>query len=159
LPHPEGKLISLDEWASVRAGLHTEGHTIVFTNGCFDLLHPGHIHVLTEAKKLGDLLVLGLNSDASVRRLKGNDRPVDKIHTRIAKLEALSPIDHVIVFEQDTPTIVIKRIRPDILVKGCDYSLDKIVGREIVESYGGTVRTVPFLEGHSTSGTIGTKKL
>ena len=108
---------------------------------------------------MGDLLIVGLNSDASVRRLKGSDRPVDKLDARIAKLETLSPIDNIIVFEQDTPTIVIERIRPDILVKGCDYSLDQIVGREIVESYGGTVRTVPFLEGHSTSGTIGTKKL
>ena len=149
-------MISLDEWASIRAA--ADNRTTVFTNGCFDLLHLGHIHVLTEAAKLGDLLVVGLNSDASVRRLKGSDRPVDNLDTRIAKLEALSPIDHIIVFEQDKPTTVIERIRPDILVKGGDYSLDQIVGREIVESYGGIIRTVPFLKGHSTSGTIGSGK-
>jgi D-beta-D-heptose 7-phosphate kinase/D-beta-D-heptose 1-phosphate adenosyltransferase len=107
---------------------------------------------------MGDLLIVGLNSDASVRRLKGSDRPVDKLDARIAKLETLSPIDNIIVFEQDTPTIVIERIRPDILVKGGDYGLDQIVGREIVECYGGIVRTVPFLEGHSTTDTISSKQ-
>lgn len=134
--------------------------TIVLTNGCFDLLHPGHIHTLTESARLGDLLVVALNSDASVRRLKGEGRPVDPLIDRIDKLSALEVVDHIVVFEQDTPVELIERLQPDILVKGGDYALSEIVGRDLVESYGGRVTTVPFLEGHSTSGqlrgTVGT---
>lgn len=131
---------------------------MVFTNGCFDLLHTGHIHVLTEASKLGDALVVGLNSDASVQRLKGDGRPADTLSARITNLAALSSVDYIIVYEQDTPTTLIEQIMPDILVKGGDYRLEQIVGREIVESYGGSVRTVPFLEGYSTTHTIGSQR-
>jgi D-beta-D-heptose 7-phosphate kinase / D-beta-D-heptose 1-phosphate adenosyltransferase len=123
---------------------------VVLTNGCFDLLHFGHIHTITESAKLGTLVV-ALNSDASIRRLKGDGRPVDDLDRRAQKLTQLGNIDYIVVFEEDTPRALIERLKPDVLVKGGDYALDEIVGRELVESYGGSVTTVSYLEGHSTS--------
>ena len=128
--------------------------TVVLTNGCFDLLHTGHIHTLNEASRLGDILVVALNSDASVRRLKGDDRPVDGLNVRIGKLSELDSVDLIVIFEEDTPIALIEHLRPDVLVKGGDYSLDQIVGRDIVQSYGGNVATVSYLDGHSTSGQL-----
>jgi D-beta-D-heptose 7-phosphate kinase/D-beta-D-heptose 1-phosphate adenosyltransferase len=140
-----------------RERLASADRTLVFTNGCFDLLHPGHIHTLDESAKLGQILVVGLNSDSSVRRIKGTGRPVDNLDTRVAKLAAIDAVDFVVVFEEDTPLSLIEMLKPDILVKGGDYTMDRIVGREIVESAGGRVVTVPFLEGHSTTAQLSSR--
>jgi D-beta-D-heptose 7-phosphate kinase/D-beta-D-heptose 1-phosphate adenosyltransferase len=124
---------------------------IVFTNGCFDLLHPGHIHLLNEAKRCGERLIVGLNSDGSVRRLKGNKRPILSETDRAAILGALDCVDLVIIFEKDTPIELIESLEPDVLVKGSDYRPERVVGKEIVESYGGKVHLVPVVEGYSTT--------
>ena len=127
------------------------GDKIVFTNGCFDLLHPGHIHLLNQSKDLGDRLIVGLNSDASVRRLKGPGRPILTEHDRASLLGSLDCVDLVVIFEEDTPENLIKALRPDILSKGTDYRLEEVVGRKIIESYGGQVRLITLLDGHSTT--------
>jgi D-beta-D-heptose 7-phosphate kinase/D-beta-D-heptose 1-phosphate adenosyltransferase len=124
---------------------------VVFTNGVFDLLHRGHVEYLEEARALGDRLVVGLNTDASVRRLKGPSRPIVGEHDRAGVLGALACVDLVILFDDDTPQRLIETVRPHVLVKGADYALDDIVGREFVESHGGRVATVPLREGLSTS--------
>lgn len=124
---------------------------IVFTNGCFDLLHPGHVRYLAQARALGDVLVVGLNSDASARRLKGAGRPLVPEADRAAVLAALRSVDAVTLFDEDTPLELIGALLPDVLVKGGDYDLDAIVGREVVEEAGGDVRVLPFLEGYSTT--------
>jgi D-beta-D-heptose 7-phosphate kinase/D-beta-D-heptose 1-phosphate adenosyltransferase len=131
---------------------------VVFTNGCFDLLHEGHLHLLREAKKMGHILVVGLNSDASVKKLKGESRPVDPELIRIEKLSALSEVDHILVFSEETPVKLIEALRPDVLVKGGDYSMDDIVGARLVKSYGGRVEVIPLLEGFSTTKIIENKK-
>jgi D-beta-D-heptose 7-phosphate kinase / D-beta-D-heptose 1-phosphate adenosyltransferase len=128
-----------------------QGARIGFTNGCFDLLHPGHIKVLTAARGLCDRLIVGLNSDASVRRLKGEGRPVQEAHARAEVLAALEAVDLVIVFEQDTPLELLKRVRPKVLIKGGDYRLDQVVGREQVEADGGEVVLVDLVPGFSTT--------
>lgn len=122
-------------------------HKIVFTNGCFDLIHAGHCQYLTQAKKLGDILILGLNSDASVKRLKGESRPLNSEQDRATVLSTLKPIDYVCVFEEDTPYELIKAVKPHVLVKGGDYNADDIVGNDIAEE---TV-VLSFLEGRSTT--------
>jgi D-beta-D-heptose 7-phosphate kinase/D-beta-D-heptose 1-phosphate adenosyltransferase len=127
------------------------GQTIVFTNGCFDLLHPGHVRLLREAAGLGDFLVVGLNSDASVRRLKGSSRPLNPAEARAEVLSALEAVDAVTVFDQDTPLELITAIRPDVLVKGGDYQPDEVVGRAEVEAAGGRLVLIPLAEGHSTT--------
>ena len=124
---------------------------VVFTNGCFDLLHPGHIHLINESKKCGNRLIVGLNSDDSVRRLKGMSRPILSENDRAAILGALDSVDLVIIFKEDTPLGLIDFLKPDILVKGGDYKIDQVVGREVVESYGGKVQLVEVLEGYSTT--------
>ena len=124
---------------------------LVFTNGCFELLHPGHVEYLTQARALGDVLVVGLNSDASVRRLKGAGRPLVEEAERAAVLAALRSVDVVTLFDEDTPLELISALLPDVLVKGGDYDLDEIVGREAVERAGGEVRVLPFVEGYSTT--------
>jgi len=131
-----------------------KGKTVVFTNGCFDILHPGHVDYLQRARDLGDLLVVGLNSDASVRRLKGKCRPVNREMDRAAVLAGLSCVDRVVLFEQDTPLELIRAVRPRVLVKGGDWPVEKIVGREVVEGIGGTVLSLELLPGYSTSGII-----
>jgi D-beta-D-heptose 7-phosphate kinase/D-beta-D-heptose 1-phosphate adenosyltransferase len=128
--------------------------TIVFTNGCFDLLHRGHVEYLAAARQLGDVLVVGLNSDASVRRLKGPDRPINPEGDRAAVLDALRAVDFVTIFEEDTPAALIEAVQPDVLVKGADYTEDRIVGADIVRRRGGRVVIVPLLGGRSTSGLI-----
>lgn len=127
---------------------------IVFTNGCFDIIHAGHVFYLCEAKKLGDMLIVGLNSDASVRRLKGESRPINSEKDRATVLNALKPVDYVVIFGEDTPLELIYVVRPDFLVKGGDYTPDKIVGAEFVESYGGKVVTISFVEGKSTTNIV-----
>lgn len=127
---------------------------IVFTNGIFDILHRGHVTYLEEAKSLGDILILGLNSDESARRLKGKDRPFVDQDDRAFVLSRLESVDIVSIFEDDTPINLIKNIKPDVLVKGGDYNLSEIVGRDFVESNGGKVCTIPFIIGKSTTNLI-----
>ena len=131
--------------------LKESGKSIVFTNGCFDLLHPGHIHVLTAASEEGDVLVAGLNSDASVRRLKGHGRPVMEEHARALVLASLAMVDYVVIFGEDTPLELIRLILPDTLVKGGDYTVPEVVGADIVQANGGRTVIVPLLEGFSSS--------
>jgi D-beta-D-heptose 7-phosphate kinase/D-beta-D-heptose 1-phosphate adenosyltransferase len=133
------------EWRGLRVG---------FTNGCFDLLHPGHIKLMTEARAACDRLIVGLNSDASVRRLKGQDRPVQDQQARAEVLAALEAVDLVVIFEQDTPVELIRRVKPTVLVKGADYRIDQVVGREIVEELGGKVVLVDLAPGHSTTALV-----
>lgn len=129
------------------------GHTIVFTNGCFDILHPGHVDLLTRARALGDSLVLGLNSDESVKMLgKGDDRPLNSQEERAFVLAGLSCVDQIVIFHESTPLELIKAVRPQVLVKGGDWTPDKIVGREVVEKAGGEVISLPLLKGYSTTG-------
>lgn len=128
-----------------------KGKTIVFANGCFDFLHAGHIKYLQEAKGFGDILIVGLNSDESVKRLKGKQRPIIHERERAYILSELSCIDYIIVFDEDTPLELIKELQPNTLVKGSDYEIDEVVGREVVESYGGEVKLVDLIEGVSTS--------
>jgi rfaE bifunctional protein nucleotidyltransferase chain/domain len=134
--------------------LQDEGKTVVFTNGCFDVLHPGHLDLLTRARKLGDILVVAINSDASVRRLKGAERPIFPESERAEILTAMEAVDFVCVFDEDTPLAAILRVRPDILVKGADWT-GNIVGSREVEGWGGKVVTLPLVEGQSTTGVIG----
>lgn len=125
--------------------------TLCFTNGCFDLLHPGHVQYLADARALGDFLVVGLNSDASVARLKGPGRPVQDEAARAAVLLGLRSVDAVVRFEEDTPLELIGALRPNVLVKGGDYTPENVVGRAMVEGGGGRLVLIPFLPGHSTS--------
>jgi D-beta-D-heptose 7-phosphate kinase/D-beta-D-heptose 1-phosphate adenosyltransferase len=131
-----------------------QGLRIGFTNGCFDLLHPGHIKVLTGARGACDRLVVGLNSDASVKRLKGEGRPVQDEHARAGVLASLEAVDLVVIFPQDTPLELIHRIRPKVLVKGSDYQRETVVGHEVVEAEGGEVVLIDLLPGHSTSALV-----
>lgn len=128
-----------------------QGLKIVFTNGCFDLLHRGHVEYLSKAADLGDVLVVGLNTDASVRRLKGEGRPVNDEEARALVLASLGVVDAVVLFDEDTPYELIQAVRPEVLVKGADYKPEEIVGYDIVTSYGGLVTTVPLVEGYSTT--------
>lgn len=131
--------------------LKERGKTVVFTNGCFDLLHAGHIHLLKEARKLGDVLVVGVNDDASVRKLKGRGRPIFPLPERLEILEAIEFVDHLIPFAEETPRSLIEALLPDVLVKGGDWTPETVVGREEVERAGGRVVCVPYVKGHSTS--------
>ena len=127
---------------------------IAFTNGCFDLLHRGHVEYLEQARAVADFLFVGLNSDASVRRLKGSGRPLMPADDRAYILSRLRAVDAVCIFEQDTPLELIQMVRPDFLIKGGDYRVEDIVGRDFVESYGGQVHTIPLIPGRSTTGII-----
>jgi len=127
---------------------------LVFTNGCFDLLHVGHVRYLQEAKAQGDLLMVAINSDASVKRLKGADRPLQSEADRAEILAALACVDFVSIFTEDTPENVIEAVKPDVLVKGGDWPVEKIVGGTFVQSYGGSVRTLQFVEGRSTTSIV-----
>ena len=127
------------------------GHRFVFTNGCFDVLHPGHIKLLQYAKSLGSYLIVGLNSDESVKKLKGEKRPIHKLSDRILILSELQSVDFVIPFEENTPLMLIQLLRPNVLVKGGDYRLEEIVGAAIIRGWGGIVRIYPIEAGHSTT--------
>jgi D-beta-D-heptose 7-phosphate kinase/D-beta-D-heptose 1-phosphate adenosyltransferase len=139
---------------AIIAAEKARGKRVVFTNGCFDLLHAGHVKYLQKARSLGDLLVLGLNSDASVRRLKGERRPLINEDERAHILAALDCIDYVAIFDEDTPLELITALKPDILTKGGDYSVERVVGKEVVEAYGGRVELVSFVDGKSTTNII-----
>lgn len=148
------KLISPDQISALVESLHARQQKIVFTNGCFDLLHAGHVLYLESAKNLGDILIIGLNSDASVKRLKGPERPINPEEERSVVLAALEAVDYVVIFDEDTPLELIKQVRPDVLVKGGDWSVDQIVGADEVFSSGGTVRSIDYKEGLSSTNII-----
>lgn len=140
--------------AEVVAQLRQIGKRVVFTNGCFDILHPGHIYTLTQAKALGDVLIVAINSDASVRRLKGERRPILSQDERAVMLAALEVVDYVTVFAEDTPLALIELLQPHVLVKGGDWNPETVVGREVLEANGGRVVLIPYQEGLSTTGII-----
>lgn len=144
------KILSASELEAWLARARLLQKRIVFTNGCFDLLHRGHLHYLAEARDLGDLLLVGVNSDASVARLKGPDRPLNTVEDRAFALASLSVVDGVMVFEEDTPAELIQRVQPDVLVKGGDYRPEEVVGRENA----GKLVLIPFVDGFSTTGLI-----
>jgi rfaE bifunctional protein nucleotidyltransferase chain/domain len=146
-----GKLKSLEELKSIASQARARGQKIVFTNGCFDILHRGHLHVLREAKALGDLLIVAVNSDGSVKRLKGPSRPVINEAGRSELIAALEMVDYVTLFEEKDPRRLIEEIQPDILAKGGDWRRDQVVGADIVERNGGKVAVIPYLKGFSTT--------
>ena len=148
------QVLDIDELIKRREELRRQGLTVVFTNGCFDLLHPGHVQYLAEARSLGDILIVALNSDRTVRILKGAGRPILSEGERAQVVSALNAVDYVIVFDQETPRELISRLLPDVLVKGGDWPVDEIVGREEVESAGGRVLSLPYVEGSSTTDII-----
>ncbi|HEX2488931.1 MAG TPA: D-glycero-beta-D-manno-heptose 1-phosphate adenylyltransferase [Blastocatellia bacterium] len=148
------KIISLDQLRTERERLRRLGHRVVFTNGCFDLIHPGHVRYLQEARRLGDALIVALNSDRSVRELKGEKRPILDQNERAEVMAALGCVDYVTIFDEPTPRLVIAELLPDVLVKGGDWGADRIVGRDEVEAAGGEVLSLPFIEGCSTTDLI-----
>lgn len=148
---PAAKVIARRAIRALAERLRRRGNRIVFTNGCFDILHAGHARYLRRAAALGDVLVVGLNSDASVRRLKGPGRPVQKAADRAYLLASLACVSYVVVFGEDTPAALIEEVRPDVLVKGGDWRGKPIVGADFVRARGGTVRTIRFLPGRSTT--------
>lgn len=147
----ELKIMSLVQLVEIRNQWALEHQKVVFTNGCFDILHFGHIHYLADAADLGDKLVVGLNSDSSVRALKGPTRPINDLMTRKALLSGLSFVDAVIVFDEATPLDLIQQLTPDVLVKGGDWKPSQIVGSDWVLQHGGTVESLPFVKGYSTT--------
>ena len=150
-----GEVLSLQDALRRRASVRVRGMKFVFTNGCFDLIHPGHVALLREARKQGDYLLVAINSDRSVRGLKGEGRPVQNEADRAEVLAAMRDVDGVVVFDEETPVKVIEAIKPDVLVKGGDYTPDNVVGREVVEKAGGRVHIVPLVPGKSSSALAG----
>lgn len=148
------KIQTREALAETRRHLAKQGKTVVFTNGCFDILHRGHVEYLQKAREMGDALIVGLNSDASVTRLKGKGRPLLPQEDRAYLLASLSVVDFVCIFEEDTPRELIQALQPDLLVKGGDYQIQEIVGRETVEGRGGRVITIPLTPNRSTSDII-----
>lgn len=148
------KIKSVEELLDNLSHCRSEGRQIVFTNGCFDILHHGHVEYLAKASDLGDYLVVGLNTDASVRRLKGESRPINDAFSRAFLLSALQFVDAVVYFDEDTPYELIKIVQPDVLVKGSDYAPESIVGYDIVTERGGKVVTIDLVEGFSTTSII-----
>ena len=148
------KILSPDELLGVRQGLRVAGKTLVFTNGVFDLLHVGHVRYLAEARALGDVLLVAINSDRTVRELKGEGRPLTNESERAEILAALRQVDYVTIFDEISPRALFTQLLPDVLVKGGDYNLDEIHGREEVEAAGGRVVSLPFIAGASTSAII-----
>jgi D-beta-D-heptose 7-phosphate kinase/D-beta-D-heptose 1-phosphate adenosyltransferase len=153
----EAKLVRLSILQHLLESARNAGRKIVFTNGCFDLIHPGHVDLLRRARALGDVLVVGMNDDASIRRLKGPDRPVNDLGARASVLGGLASVDYITSFSEDTPEGLIRALSPDVLVKGDDWADKGVVGREFVESQGGKVVLLPLVEGHSTTSIL--KKL
>ena len=147
-------VINREELKKFRSQWKQLGRKVVFTNGCFDIIHRGHVEYLTKAKALGDILVVGMNTDASVRRLKGPKRPVVSEDDRAFVLASLKPVDFVCLFDEDTPLELIKAILPDVLVKGADWAVDAIVGKDVVEAAGGKVQTIEFVPNRSTTNII-----
>ncbi len=144
-------ILSQENLLALTEELKSQNQKIVFTNGCFDILHAGHVRYLREAKKLGDILILGLNSDKSVKRLKGSERPINNEENRALVLSALRFVDFVCLFEEDTPYKLIESIKPDFLVKGGDWKENEIVGSDVVKQYGGQIISLPFFKGKSST--------
>jgi len=147
----EKKIQKLENLLKIRKRLRTDKKKVVFTNGCFDLLHSGHIHLFRKAKKLGDILIVAVNDDASVEKNKGPLRPIFPLRERLEILEAIEDIDYLTSFSEETPQRIISRLLPDVLAKGGDWGPDQVVGRKEVEQAGGRVVIIPYLEGRSTS--------
>ena len=151
---PIDKIVAAAPLSLVLQQEQAKGKKIVFTNGCFDILHQGHVRYLYEARQAGDLMVMGVNSSDSIRRLKGPKRPINPLDERMEILASLYFVDYVTSFEEDTPLELITQLQPDILIKGGDWDISTIVGREIVEARGGKVFNLPLVEGKATTGTI-----
>ncbi|HWP83245.1 MAG TPA: D-glycero-beta-D-manno-heptose 1-phosphate adenylyltransferase [Bacteroidota bacterium] len=149
-----GRVVGRSELFEIRQRLKNEGKTVVFTNGCFDILHRGHVEYLASAKAMGDVLIVGVNTDDSVRRIKGDSRPVVGEEDRALVVAALASVDYVTLFGEDTPLELIRFLVPDILVKGADWPIEKVVGRDIVEAAGGSVKTISIVPNRSTSAII-----
>jgi len=147
----KSKIKTQDELRELIEDLHTAGKKVVFTNGCFDLIHTGHVRYLKIARGYGDVLVVAINSDDSIRRIKGDKRPVMPQEERAEVLAALSMVDYVTMFEEDDPHRVIAELMPDVLVKGGDWDVENIIGRDLVEANGGKVYSIPYIEGSSTT--------
>lgn len=154
LPKLSRKVLREEDLLREVAALRELGQKIVFTNGCFDILHFGHIYLLTKAAEEGDTLIVGLNSDTSVKSLKGDNRPINRQHERSLVLAALEAVSYVVTFEEDTPERLIKSLKPDVLVKGGDWKVDQIVGAKDVIAGGGRVVIVPYVEGYSSTAVI-----
>lgn len=150
----ENKIKQLPELKQIIADLKFKGKRVVFTNGCFDILHLGHVELFSQAKGKGDVLVVAINSDNSVKAIKEKGRPINKEKSRAGVVAALESVDFVTIFNEDNPLNVIKALKPDILVKGSDWKIKDVVGRDFVLSYGGEVTTVPYLKGYSTKAII-----
>ena len=148
------KIYSLEELENKVNAWKQAGEDVVFTNGCFDIIHRGHIEVLAQTADLGDRLIIGLNSDSSIQKLKGEDRPIIDEQARAILLAALSFVDAVILFPEDTPINLIKILKPDVLAKGGDYKIETIIGHKEVQDYNGEVTLVPFIDGYSTTSII-----
>jgi rfaE bifunctional protein nucleotidyltransferase chain/domain len=149
-----GAVLMRNNLIEIRQQLKKTGKGVVFTNGCFDILHRGHVDYLSKARALGDILIVGVNTDASVKRLKGANRPIVQEDDRAAVLAALAVVDYVCLFDEDTPYELIRALVPDILVKGADWSVGDIVGKDVVEAAGGAVHTIEFLPNRSTTNII-----
>jgi rfaE bifunctional protein nucleotidyltransferase chain/domain len=149
-----GKIVSQEDLVQVTAREKRAGRRVVFTNGCFDLLHPGHVRCLAEARALGDVLVVAINSDRSVRGNKGSDRPLVTEKDRAEVMAALASVDYVTIFDEPTPRELISRVLPSVLVKGTDWALDQVAGREEVEAAGGRVVSIPLAPGYSTTNLV-----
>jgi len=147
----KNKLVTLNNLSELMSDLKLRKLDVVFTNGCFDIIHPGHIHILEEAKSYGDVLIVGLNSNRSVKNLKGESRPINSESDRIKILCSIKHVDYVIVFDEETPIELIELIKPNFLVKGGDYNKSEIVGADLVEKNGGSVIIIDLLVGYSTS--------
>ena len=145
---------NLDELVAIRNELKRQKKIVVFTNGVFDILHAGHVNYIAKAKEKGDILIVAVNSDSSVRRIKGELRPIVPQHERAFIISSLKPVDYVVIFDEDTPNDVITKLVPDVLVKGADWSIENIVGRDIVEANGGKVETIEFVNDQSTTNII-----
>lgn len=149
-------ILDIKKFSEIRKKLKEENKTMVFTNGCFDVLHAGHVDYLKKARELGDILVLGLNSDSSIKNIKGANRPIVPQNERAFVLANLKPVDYVIYFDEDTPEKLINAIIPDVLVKGADWAIENVVGKDIVEKNGGCVKTIKFVHQQSTTNIIDT---
>lgn len=148
------KIQRVEDLKKIRQALKRAGKKVVFTNGCFDLLHGGHIGLFKKAKKLGDILIVALNDDDSVRKIKGPLRPIFPLEERLEVLEAVEDVDYLTSFSEETPQRIISELLPDVLVKGGDWKPEEVVGRKEVEAAGGKVIIIPYIKGHSTSATI-----
>lgn len=144
-------IVNLEQFNSIRTKLKNDSLKLVFTNGCFDILHKGHVYYLNETKKLGDFLIVGLNSDSSVKIIKGKNRPINNENDRAYILDNLKPVDAVIIFNEETPINLISMIKPDYLVKGGDWKVENIVGSDLVRNYGGKVISIKYMENYSTT--------